>query len=71
MAGVEGASLTAWSSYEGMPLIHAYAAGLRVDELAARLLRLDPALRVDAIETEDGRLTLEGPEVPENEDRGD
>lgn len=69
--GVAGAALVAWKSYDGMPLVHAYASGLRADELAARLLRLDPSVRVDAIETEDGRLTVEGPEVPENEDRGD
>lgn len=68
--GVEGAALTQWRSLDDMALIHAYARGVKAEELAARLLHDDASLRVAAIETEDGRLTLEGPEIPESEDRG-
>lgn len=68
--GVEGAALATWHGPDEMALIHVFAAGLRADALAARLLHDDASLRVDAIETQDGRVTVEGPEVPESEDRG-
>jgi hypothetical protein len=38
--------------------------------LAARLINADRALRVTGVETEDGRLTVAGPELPASEDRG-
>lgn len=69
--GVEGAALVAWSSLDEMPLLHAYAAGFGADLLTARLLRQDASLRIGSIETSDNRLTLEGPEIPESEDRGE
>ena len=68
--GVEGAALVSWSDLDEMPLLHVYARGLQTDLLAARLLAGDASLRVGSIETEDGRLTLDGPETPISEDRG-
>lgn len=68
--GIAGAALVSWSAVESMPLIHAYSTGTKVDALAAQLLHADPSLHIDGIETEDGRLTVEGPEVPLSEDRG-
>lgn len=68
--GVEGAALAAWRALDEMLLLHAYAVGLGADLLTARLLRQDASLRVGSIETSDNRLTLEGPEIPESEDRG-
>ena len=68
--GVIAASLVLWRSLDDMALIHAYAVGLNVDELAARLLREDPSLRLESVETEDHRLTLSGPENSTSDDRG-
>ncbi len=69
--GIVGAALVSWSTADSMPLIHAYSTGPKVDILAAQLLHADPSLHIDGIETEDGRLTIEGPEVPLSEDRGE
>lgn len=69
--GVEGAALVSWRALDDMPLLHAYTVGLGADLLTARLLRQDASLRIGSIETEDNRLTLEGPEIPESEDRGE
>jgi hypothetical protein len=69
--GVEGASLITWRSLDDMALIHAYAVGLGADLLAARLLRVDTALNIGSVETEDRRILLEGPEASAPEDRGD
>jgi hypothetical protein len=68
--GVDGASLISWNS-EGMALIHVYATTLTADGLAAKLINADTALRITGIETEDGRLTIAGPEIPASEDRGE
>ncbi len=68
--GVAGAALVSWSTSDSMPLIHVYSTRIKVDDLAAQLLRSDPSLRVDGIESEDGRLTIQGPEISESEDRG-
>ncbi|MFI5349418.1 MAG: hypothetical protein ACHQ2Z_07735 [Elusimicrobiota bacterium] len=68
--GVEGAALVSWQGAEEMALIHAYAGALAADALAAKLLNLDPLLRITAVETEDQRLTIKGPEIPASEDRG-
>ena len=68
--GVDGAALVAWRALDDMALIHAYAGALTADGLAARLLNADPALRVTAVETEDARLTIAGPERPAAQDRG-
>jgi len=68
--GVDGAALVAWRELDDMALIHAYAGALTADGLAARLLNADPTLRITAVETEDGRLTIAGPELPASQDRG-
>jgi hypothetical protein len=67
---VDGAALVQWKTIDDMAVIHVYANGLKTDELAGRLLREDASLRLGAVETEDRRLTLEGPEIPISEDRG-
>jgi hypothetical protein len=69
--GVEGAALIGWRDLDDMALIHAYVQGLHADLLTARLLRGDASLRVGSIETEDGRIQLEGPEISAAEDRGE
>jgi hypothetical protein len=68
--GVEGAALISWRGEEQMVLIHAYATTLTAEALAAKLINFDPALRITAVETEDGRLTIAGPQVPASEDTG-
>lgn len=68
--GVQAAALVSWHGLDDMAVIRVYASDLRADVLAARLLHGDTTLRLDAIETEDGRLTVAGPEVPESADRG-
>jgi hypothetical protein len=68
--GVEGAAMVSWSDLDEMPLLHAYVKGLKADLLTARLLAGDASLRVGSIESEDGRIMLEGPEIPISEDRG-
>jgi hypothetical protein len=67
--GVEGASLIAWQE-ERMALIHAYATTLTAEGLAAKLINASPALRVTAVESEDGRITIAGPEIPASADLG-
>jgi hypothetical protein len=68
--GVEGAALVSWRDLDEMALIHAYAGVLTADALAAKLINADPALRVTAVETEDGRLTIAGPPVSATDDTG-
>ena len=68
--GVDGAALVAWRALDDMVLIHAYAGALTADALAAKLLNLDSSIRITAVETEDGRLTIEGPQLSAAEDRG-
>ena len=62
--------MVAWDADDGAPLIHAYAEGLGADVLAGKLIHDDASLRIVGIETEDRRLTIDGPEIPESEDRG-
>ncbi|MDE2490180.1 MAG: hypothetical protein KGM24_04995 [Elusimicrobia bacterium] len=69
--GVAGASLIAWNGPEGMTLVRAFAVGLTAETLTAELLERDSSLRVSGIESEDGRLTLDGPDIPESQDRGE
>lgn len=69
--GVDAATLASWRQLDEMALVRVYARGLRVDALAGKLIHDDPSLRVTAIETEDGRLTLQGAETPAAADRGD
>lgn len=68
--GVEGAALVSWRDLDEMALVHAYAGALTADALAAKLINADPALRVTAVETEDGRLTIAGPPVSATDDAG-
>ncbi len=67
--GVAGASLALWRSLDDMAMIHVYAQSIKIDELAARLLRQDPSLRIESVETGDNRLTVSGPEIAPD-DRG-
>ena len=57
--GVESASLGAWRGPEDAALVRVFAVGLSVEELAARLLRQDPSLRLAGVEPEARRITLE------------
>ena len=68
--GVAGAALISWHGGDEMALIHAYATTLRADVLAAKLINRDPNLRITAVESEDGRLTIAGPDIPASEDAG-
>ena len=68
--GVEGAALTSWHGFDEMALIQAYASTLTVDALAAKLINAHPKLRITAVETQDVRITIAGPRVPESEDLG-
>ena len=68
--GVEGAALVSWQDLDEMVLIHAFAGTLAADGLAAKLINVDPKLRITAVETEDGRLTIAGSQIPESEDKG-
>lgn len=68
--GIEGASLVSWHGEDEMALMHAYALGVTVDVLAAKLINSDPSLRIMAIETDDGRITIEGSAIPLSEDNG-
>ena len=67
---VVGAALISWHGLDEMALIHAYAGTLTADALAAKLINADPKLRITAVETEDQRLTIGGPDIPESEDAG-
>ncbi|MDE2141245.1 MAG: hypothetical protein KGJ84_02385 [Elusimicrobia bacterium] len=69
--GVEGAALVGWRDLDDMALVHAYVDGLHADLLTARLLRGDASLRVGSVESEDGRIQLDGPEASAAQDRGD
>jgi hypothetical protein len=70
--GVAGAALVGWrAAEEEAALVHVFVTGMALDQLAGRLMHDDPALRVTAIETEDKRLTLAGPDIPPSRDRGE
>jgi hypothetical protein len=68
--GIAGAALISWHGDDEMAVIHAYAVTMKAEELAAKLLMSDPKLRITAVETEDGRLTIAGPPIPASEDTG-
>lgn len=57
--GVESASLGAWQGPEDAALVRVFAAGLSVEELAARLLRQDPSLRLVGVEPEARQIMIE------------
>ena len=68
--GIEGAALISWRGLDEMALIHAYATTLTAESLATKLINAYPELRITAVETEDGRLTISGPEIPASADTG-
>ncbi len=57
--GVTGAYLGAWRGEEETAILRVFMTGLKVDGLAARLLRRDPSLTLLSVESEDGRLAVE------------
>lgn len=59
--GVEGAHLGIWRGEEGSVILRVFLAGLKVDGLAARLLRSYPSLTLMGVEPESGRLAVELP----------
>ncbi|MCM2304354.1 MAG: hypothetical protein NDJ72_06605 [Elusimicrobia bacterium] len=59
--GVEGAHLGIWRGEEQSVVLRVFMAGLRIDGLAARLLRRHPSLTLMSVESESGRLAVELP----------
>jgi len=59
--GVAGAYLGVWRGEEESVILRVFMAGLRIDGLAARLLRRDPSITLLSVEAEDGRLAVELP----------
>jgi hypothetical protein len=59
--GVAGAYLGIWHGEEESVILRVFMAGLRIDGLAARLLRRDPSITLLSVEAEDGRLAVELP----------
>jgi hypothetical protein len=57
--GVAGAYLGIWRGEEESVILRVFMTGLRIDGLAARLLRRDPSITLLSIEAEDGRLAVE------------
>ncbi|MEK7384688.1 MAG: hypothetical protein AAB262_15575 [Elusimicrobiota bacterium] len=57
--GVESASLGAWRGPEDAASVRVFAVGLSVEELAARLLRQDPSLRLVGVEPEARQIMIE------------
>lgn len=63
LTGVKGAALRRHKSEDGGALVRVFCAGLKADELAARLIRADSSLIVLGVEPENGRLLVElGPQ---------
>jgi hypothetical protein len=59
--GVEGAYLGIWRGEERSVVLRVFMTGLKIDGLAARLLRRYPALTLMSVESESGRLAVELP----------
>ncbi len=59
--GVAGAYLGVWRGEEETVILRVFMTGLKIDGLAARLLRRDPSLTLLSVEAEDGRLAVELP----------
>jgi hypothetical protein len=57
--GVAGAYLGVWRDEDGSVIIRVFMTGMKIDDLAARLLRRDPSLTLLSVESGDGRLTVE------------
>lgn len=59
--GVEGAHLGIWRGEEQSVVLRVFLSGLKIDDLAARLLRKYPSLTLMSVEAESGRLAVELP----------
>jgi hypothetical protein len=59
--GVSGAYLGDWRGEDETVILRVCMTGLKIDGLAARLLRRDPSLTLLSVEAEDGRLGVELP----------
>lgn len=57
--GVAGAYLGAWQGEEDGIILRVFMSGFKVDDLAARLIRLDSSLTLLSVEPEAGRLAVE------------
>lgn len=59
--GVAGAYLGIWRGDDANVILRVFMAGMKIDDLAARLLRRNPALTLLSVEAEIGRLDIEMP----------
>lgn len=59
--GVAGAYLGVWRGEEESVILRVFMTGMKIDDLAARLLRRDPSLTLLSVEPEIGRLAVEIP----------
>ena len=59
--GVAGAYLGVWRGEEESVVLRVFMTGLKIDGLAARLLRRDPSITLLSVEAESGRLAVELP----------
>lgn len=71
VSGVTYAGAAGWNQAEGMTSLRVYSEDVNAEKLAIGLLKHDNDLHISGIETGEGRLTVEGPMVPENLDRGE
>lgn len=61
LEGVSGAYLGVWRGEEESVILRVFMTGMKIDDLAARLLRRDPSLTLLSVEPETGRLAVELP----------
>ena len=59
--GVAGAYLANWRGEEETVVLRVFLTGLKIDGLAARLLRVDSTVTLLSVEPDDGRLAVELP----------
>ncbi len=59
--GVAGAYLGVWRGEDETVILRVFMTGMKIDDLAARLLRKDPSLTLLSVEAADGRLAVEIP----------
>lgn len=57
--GVAGAYLGVWRGEDESVILRVFMTGIKIDDLAARLLRRDPSLTLLSVEPGDGRLAVE------------
>lgn len=57
--GVSGAYLGVWRGEEESVILRVFMAGMKIDDLAARLLRRDSSITLLSVEPESGRLAVE------------